>query len=946
MKETTVAWLQALGRKIKRLAPYFVIFLAVAGLYLTGNLKFIDHKLSDFRFQLSQRDASGGLVLVEIDPISLEKIKVWPWPRGLYAVALEKLLAAGARNVAFDMDFSAISDAPKEDQKFEEALARSGGKVILALFKQISGSANGGERHITLTAPIERFRNLTRLAFINVQPEASGLIRRMSVQESWNGRKYPSLSAALSNTAEIGFDSFFIDFGVRLPSIPRISFVDVLLGNFDASAVSGKSVLIGASAVELGDQLAVPVHKVIPGPVLQVLAYESLAQGRALRKIAPIPILAVAFILALFFGPRFAEWSWRRGLVIVFSTFAVPWPLTLGAQIVSPVLIDISPWVLVILLSHAFASLSRIDHQGIRLMFQSIEIRRKDVMMRNVVENSFDGIVTMNRQGGIESINLAAEKMFGRPHDEIVGAHIGRLISEVNQNLPDNELSNILKVGKGRHEVEGRRKDGCVFPLEISITEINMDDRQVLTAFVCDITIRKRQEMELEHQALHDALTNLPNRTLLFDRLNHFISSAKRAGKPLAVLLIDLDRFKLVNDTLGHHIGDILLKQVSLRLQNLIRDTDTVARLGGDEFALLLPEVNDLKNACLLSDKIIKALEKPFKQHELSFEISASIGVAMFPEHGEKAVELIQMADVAMYAAKAAQTGYSVYDAEKDKYSVRHLTLSGELRSAIEEEELVLHYQPKVDLVKGRISGVEALVRWIHPKLGFLPPDEFIGLAEQTGLIRPLTLWVLDTAAKQCAEWRRNGYEINVAINLSARHLQDLELPNIINQFIKKWDLSPEWMIMEVTESAIMIDPARAMEVIKMLDESGVRLSIDDFGTGYSSLAYLKDLPADELKIDMSFVINMDKNESDRMIVESTINLAQNLGLVVIAEGVENKAINERLCALGCDYGQGYLFSRPLPIEAFEEWLVESPWGFTPGITDAGPKRSRMQPVG
>ncbi len=920
-----VARLLGYGSKLRKRVPHLLVFAGVAALYLSGGLNFVEYRLTDLRFQLAQRDAGGGLVLVEIDPASLQEIEVWPWPRGLYAVALDKLLAAGARRVAFDVDFSTPS-VPEEDRRLEKALARSDGKAILPVFKQFSSAGDGGRR-LTLSVPIAEFRQHARLAFINVRPEADGLVRRMAVRESWDGRELPSLSASLANAADARFGSFYLDYGIRPSSIRRISFVDVLRGNFDTAAVAGKQVLIGATAVELGDQLAVPVHRVAAGPLIQALAYESLALGRAMLRIAPLPVLFVGFLLAFFLGPQLAEWSWRRGLAVVLSASAVLWPLTLAVQALAPVLLDITPWILVILLTYAVALVSRVDQQAVRLLFQSIDIRRNDVMMRNVVENSFDGIVTMDGQGMIESINIAASRMFDYPPGEIVGRHVGLLVSGLSEESRDKDLSNTLKVGRGPHETEGRRKGNMVFPMETAVTEIRTDNRRHLTAFVRDITLQKKRQQALEHQALHDALTGLPNRTLLFDRLESAIAFAQRTNNPLAVLLIDLDRFKEVNDTLGHHMGDILLKQVSSRLQGHMRKSDTVARLGGDEFALLLPQTADLETARRLAGKILRALEKPFKLPELTLDISASIGIAMFPQHGDEAAGLIQMADVAMYTAKQDQSGFAVYDAEKDQNSVRHLTLSGELRRAIEGGQLVLHYQPKVSLEKGRIVGAEALVRWQHPKHGFMPPDEFIGLAEQTGLIRPLTFWVLDTAARQCAEWRRDGLEIEVAVNLSARHLQDLELPDLVGQVIEKWGLSPDWLALEVTENAIMLDPERAMKVIEDLDARGIRLAIDDFGTGYSSLAYLKDLPADELKIDKSFVLDMDRDKSNLMIVESTINLAHSLGLTVIAEGIETEEVCERLAALGCDLGQGYLFSRPLAIAEFNRWLAESPWG-------------------
>jgi len=445
-------------------------------------------------------------------------------------------------------------------------------------------------------------------------------------------------------------------------------------------------------------------------------------------------------------------------------------------------------------------------------------------------------------------------------------------------------------------------------------------------AIVRDITDRQAQAAALEYQALHDTLTDLPNRTLVLDRLRQAILAAERENKPLALLLMDLDRFKEVNDALGHHHGDLLLKLVGPRVLSVLRESDTIARLGGDEFAILLP-ATDMDGATVAAQKILDALTRSFVVEGFFLDIGASIGIALFPEHGEDVDMLMRRADVAMYQAKQSGSGYAVYILEHDRHSPSRLTLMGELRHAVERKELILHYQPKIDLKSGRTIGVEALVRWQHPHQGLIHPDQFISLAEHIGVIKPLTLWVLAEATRQGVAWRRAGLEITIAVNLSVRNLHDLHLPDWIAELLAASHLPPEGLNLEITESAIMADPARAMEILTRLRGMGIRLSIDDFGAGYSSLSYLKKLPVTEVKVDKSFIIGMSGNTDDAVIVRSTIDLAHNLGLKVAAEGVESQAVLDRLIAMGCDEAQGYFISQPIPALELTRWLNDSPCG-------------------
>lgn len=431
----------------------------------------------------------------------------------------------------------------------------------------------------------------------------------------------------------------------------------------------------------------------------------------------------------------------------------------------------------------------------------------------------------------------------------------------------------------------------------------------------------------LERQAFTDPLTGLPNRSLFQDRLQQAILTARREHKPFALFIMDLDRFKDINDTLGHHVGDALLRQVAARLRGKLRESDTVARMGGDEFAVLLPTVNG-KYADTAARMLLQALRAPFTVEEQSLVIGASIGIVLYPDHGVDANTLMQRADVAMYAAKGTGSGYAFYDGRLDHqhHQPTRLALMGELRHAVEREQFVLYYQPKVDLRSRRAVGLEALVRWRHPDGRLMLPETFVLLMEQTGLIRHLTPWVLNETLAQSRRLSEQGLPIGLCVNLSARDLQDPYLAESIAEQLEAHRVSPQALELEITESAIMTDPARVREMLERLAGMGLKLAIDDFGTGYSSLAYLKRLPAHTIKIDKSFVTGVTQDSNDAAIVRTSIDLAHSLGMQVVAEGVESAEVLERLQALGCDHAQGYYLSRPLSREDLDVWLHKSVW--------------------
>jgi diguanylate cyclase (GGDEF)-like protein/PAS domain S-box-containing protein len=542
------------------------------------------------------------------------------------------------------------------------------------------------------------------------------------------------------------------------------------------------------------------------------------------------------------------------------------------------------------------------------------------------------GVIVRDATGAVVFANAAAKRIFGRPPEELAGAEAtgedGR-IREDGTPMPVDEVPNVAAQRRGepiRNVMMGVvRSDGYVRWLLIDAVPIKDPFgrvREVVTSFT-DVTDRKKAEQELERQMLHDQLTGLPNRVLLLDRVEQAIRTSRRESLPFALLVMDLNRFRQLNDSLGHDAGDLLLKETGQRLRAELRDTDTVARLGGDEFAIVLLDVDE-EGAAKVATKVVAALQRPFEIDGGALEVGVSIGIALWPRHGEDAQTLLRRADIAMYAAKRTAQGYSVYaEQAPDEEGSNQLALIAELRHGLAHDELTVMYQPIVSMESRAVTRVEALARWRHPERGLIPPAEFIPLAERSGLVRSLFERVLVTTLRQCQTWQKLGLPIQGAVNLSMRNLLDPELVRTVARAIERTGAQPELVGLEITESMLMADPPRAMRTVEGLRALGVQLAIDDFGVGYSSLAYLQRLPAYAVKIDRSFVSRMTRDRSSESIVKLIIELGHSLGMKVVAEGIEDSATWDALAGLRCDAAQGFYVARPMVATAIPAWLAQ-----------------------
>ena len=523
-----------------------------------------------------------------------------------------------------------------------------------------------------------------------------------------------------------------------------------------------------------------------------------------------------------------------------------------------------------------------------------------------ITESSEDDVKLITSLGDVQNVTLWLLAFVGIIFTVAITWSLDKLIFK-----PIAIISHALKL-----EAMGKRSDDLPFvktkETEDLVNAFNEMSQQV-----------HARQTELEYRALHDSLTSLPNRTLLLDRIEHTIHTAKRDSNNLSLLIIDLDDFKDVNDTLGHLAGDNLLIAVGLRIKGILRDVDTVARIGGDEFSVLLPNTTE-EHAISTSKKIIGSLKDSIDIDDVDISVSASIGIAVYPSHGKDVHTLLRHADIAMYVAKRNKLGFDVYNKERDEHSVTRLSMTKDFRDAIEHNKLDIHFQPIYDMQSNTIVGFEALSRWYHPTHGFISPEQFITLSEQTGLINELTYWVLNKAIGHVAHWHEINKELVVAVNLSVYSFKDPDFISEIQNALQRFNFPSDKLKLEITEGAMMENPVQATEVLTTLSNMGVKLSIDDFGTGFSSMSYLQQFPVNELKIDKSFIIGMDSDESNIAIVRSTIDLAHNLGLNVVAEGIETAAIYALLNNYGCDMAQGFYLSHPLPVEEIEPLLTIS----------------------
>ncbi|WP_315743704.1 MULTISPECIES: EAL domain-containing protein [unclassified Bradyrhizobium] len=911
---------------LKHLRPHILVLIALVTVGLSGWHEVLRNGLDDLRLAWDQRQASGEIAIVAIDARSITRIGAWPWPRTLHAELLHQLVRAGAQDIAFDVDFSAPSN-PLSDLAFSEALREADGSVLLPTFKQ---PAANDPTALHINRPLPQFEANAWPVLVNVTVSPDGRVRRYRFGEKLDGNFVPSMAAALTGQSFASDSSFLIDFGIAPASVLRVSYADVIDGDPATLAqLRGKKVIIGGTALELGDRFSVPNGKIVSGPLLQALAAESILQGRTLRATSSavtLAGLAVILTLMMLTWRRLAA-GWRA-LFLVGTAISIE-AVALWLHVRYALIVDSSLLQIAVVVYLATIALDEIDFRG---------------LLRRVAENRFqriamslgDGLVCTDRDGLITLWNPGATAIFGYQPAEMVGQPLRMLCADPAVDIElfttrDAAQAQTPAASGSVVEFEARRKDGESFPAEASVSAWHGPDGLQYGTILRDISVRKREAERIRYLAEHDALTGLFNRITLQARINAMLSAADARDRDIALLVIGLDGFHQINDTLGHAYGDLVLKGVAERLTAEIGDTGIVARLSGDEFAIAVPCAAVGGTVAELAEHVARLFDLPLQAGPRQHHVKVSIGVAVHPEGGRTADELLGNSHLAFCRAKSVRRGSHVIFEETIRSELEtRLTLEAELALAVERNEFELFYQPQVNLLDGRPIGAEALIRWRHPTRGLVPPGVFIPVVNTSALSEAVAGWVLVTACRQARQWELAGTPVRVGINLSPSQLHAGDLAATVGKLLHETGLSPALLELEVTEDILLHDEPRALDIFKRLKALGISIVFDDFGTGYASLSYLKKFRLDGLKIDRSFVLDILTDSDDAAIVGSTVSLSRQLGLAVIAEGIENQATADLLLRLGCEHGQGYFFGKPMPAADFERQFLAKHVGESP----------------
>ena len=868
------------------------------------------HALADLRFAWQSRQASGEIVVVAIDAQSIDRIGVWPWPRPLYAELLRQFQKAGAHDIALDVDFSTPSDAAS-DRNFADALESAGGSVVLPSFQQ----PRTDRTTLHVNRPLKQFSEHSWPAVVNVEVGPDGLVRRYPFGEKLNGEFVPSMAAVLSGQYADKRSPFLIDFSIRTAGIPKVSFIDVLRGDeATLQKLRGKKVIVGGTALELGDRFSVPNGVILSGPVLQTLAAESLLQNRALQWTSPVVTLAGLVLLGLIM-----LLTWRRvsagRRVAMLAVLAVGIEATACLlQAVFPLILDTSLFHIAIIVYIVAIALDEIDIRD--LLGRVAENRFQRVAMSlgdGLVCTDSNYLITVWNPGATAIFGYLPEEMIGRAFDEICAR-------DQTGAAPSFSIRNVAQLTAGTLvEFNGRRRNGEEFPVEASFSRWQGTDGIQFGAILRDISVRKREAERIRYLAEHDTLTGLINRNTLHAGLATMISRAEEDGREVALLVIGLEGFQQINHMLGHASGDLVLRAISERLTKAIPAAGMVARLSGDEFAIAVQTTDIDEDVSRFADQIGASFNAPLLAGNREHRVRVSIGAAVFPDGGRSADELLSNSHMALSRARATRRGgYVMFEDAIRRELETRLTLEAELAQAAERGEFELFYQPQLHLADSRLIGAEALIRWRHPLRGLVSPGAFMPVVNTSPISERIAEWVLQTACAKAAAWERAGHKLRIGVNLSPSQFRSGDLAASVAQALMRTGLSPTSLELEVTEDILLHDEQAALNTFLKIQELGVRIVFDDFGTGFASLSYLKKFPLDGLKIDSSFVFGLLANPDDAAIVSSTIGLSRQLGLSVIAEGIENRATADFLVGMGCEEGQGYFFGRPMPADEFE----------------------------
>ena len=920
---------------IRTTLPIVLISALILLVHSAGYLKPIENGLHAYRFSLIDRSPTGEIIVIDLDARSIDAIGRWPWPRRLYGDLFDRLIAGGATDIAFDIDVSAAS-LLDDDMAFEQALVRAGGRVILPVFSQ-KLTPRRDETRIADNIPIERFEKLAPIASVNVPIDADGRIRSYRLGAMVKGQPIPSFGSALAGLAGLNGSvdgEFLLDYSIDGRQILQYSAIDVLKGWVDGRNFRGKKVVVGSSAEELGDFFWVPGQGRIPGTVLHAMAAETILQNRMLRETGGwISIGGIVMLGAtVFLLTRRTHWP-RFLLIIGLLSLAVEL-VSLKLLQASALLVDTSVWHAGILGFAAFSVIREIDVRQILLLMVRNEHRNTRAVLDQVIADNNDGVFVVDECGDILAVSRAGLEILGLDPDM---DYTGRPVTDV---IPDILSDTVLRTISGhqaglenetkQQEVELVLENEDVIILEFVVTpsrlkgELSIDgsaapDRHIVCLTFRDMTVQRQLERRLHYLATHDPLTGLANRTEFEGRLLDATEDETAQSAYCSVISIDLDRFKNVNDALGHEFGDQLLRLVASRLLEFASSTNVIARFGGDEFAILQFGKTTKAKLGKFARQLIGALSEPYEIFGHTAIIGASVGIVTAKGGSVRGLELIRAADVALYNAKAnGGNGFCFFEPQMGLKLQLRRSLELDLRQAMERGEFEIYYQPQTRLPDSGIVGVEALIRWLHPERGFVSPAEFIPVAEDVGQIVEIGAWMLEEACNEVASWPE---PVTLAVNLSAVQFTTGDLLKTVSRALTKSGLPAEQLEFEITESLLMKETGATLTILNKLRDLNSSIAMDDFGTGYSSLSYIRQYPIDKIKIDRAFVMDLPENQESLAIVHAVTAMVKSLGLKTTAEGIETAEQAKILTKAGCTFGQGYYSGKPMPAPDIVEIL-------------------------
>ena len=897
----------------------------------------------------SRPPSASAPVVVTIDDDSLARLGSWPWPRALHARLIERLTDAGASSIGVAVLFSEPDlHAPASDAALAAAIARHG-RVVLAVAP--SRQADGRIAHEPLRPRLAGQTAPNWLGHVDVEIDLDGQSRSLYLYAGLEDASLPALALAVHDLASPPADATGRPlppartgdeaatwvrrdevFPPRIEGIPRLSFADALESPVLADAVRGRSVFIGATASGLGSYLASPLaplaHTSLPAIMFHAQTFDALQHDALIKRVSPLSTLAFALVLitGLALWPR----GDVRGLLsarVLLDAGVLCLPLLGSAALMTSLQLWLPPALSILSLAVALAF-----REAAKLRAINRQLRRSRQHAQAALLAIDDAVITIDAHHRIVQFANPSALLQAAPHG-LEGERLASAYPLTEDSVEPLQAAITICLAQAHsvHVLELLHLKAPDGPRSLRATASplrGLDGRIDGAVLVfTDVTNALAAAREREHAATHDALTGLPNRVLLQERLRLTLSRVQRQGSVAAILFVDLDRFKHVNDSLGHRTGDEVLKVLAQRLRDLCRDTDTVARWGGDEFVLVLEDVGGPQGAAVAASKIVEALSwditlgPDFNHRRLPS--AGSVGVVLVPRDGTQIEDLLSKADMAMYRAKAQpKASFHIWASDINARMHDRLALEVDLRQSLQENRLVLHYQPQYTFDQHRLIGMEALMRWQRTPGQLMQPGDFIQIAEESGLIIDMGAWAVLQAARQIAAWLRAGLQpVPVGVNVSGRQCLNHEIVQVVRQALEETGIPPHLLKLEITESTAMTDGDYAIGLMREIRALGVALSLDDFGTGYSSLAYLKHFPLHELKIDRSFVSALPDSQNDAAIVHATIALARGLGLQVVAEGVETEAQSQFLAAHGCHNAQGYLYGRPQPADEITRLL-------------------------